>query len=91
MKGIIMKTPDKTFDASDVADGYALAYEQVADLAAMIGAVRHLCDKNIEYVSKVYDVPDSVFQELKRIFNITEGLIQDSLEFSKAREDSYKC
>lgn len=87
MKGIIMKTPDKTFDASDVADGYALAYEQVADLAAMIGAVRHLCDKNIEYVSKVYDVPDSVFQELKRIFNIMDGLIQESLEFSKA----HKC
>ncbi|EKU59484.1 hypothetical protein ACINWC323_0997 [Acinetobacter sp. WC-323] len=82
-----MKTPDKTFDASDVADGYALAYEQVADLAAMIGAVRHLCDKNIEYVSKVYDVPDSVFQELKRIFNIMDGLIQESLEFSKA----HKC
>lgn len=86
-----MKTLDKTFDASDVADGYALAYEQVADLAAMIGAVRHLCEKNIEYVGKVYDVPESVFQELKRIFNITEGLIQDSLEFSKAQEDSYKC
>lgn len=86
-----MKTLDKTFDASDVADGYALAYEQVADLAAMIGAVRYLCEKNIEYVGKVYDVPESVFQELKRIFNITEGLIQDSLEFSKAQEDSYKC
>ncbi|USA45204.1 hypothetical protein NDN11_10740 [Acinetobacter sp. C26M] len=55
-----MKTPDKTFDASDVADGYALAYKQVADLAAMIGAVWHICDKNIEYVGKVYDLPDSV-------------------------------
>lgn len=86
-----MKTPDKTFDASDVADGYALAYEQVADLAAMIGAVRYICDKNIEYVGKVYDVPDSVFQEMKRVFNIMDGLIQESLEFSKAQEDSYKC
>ncbi len=82
-----MKTPDKTFDTSDVADGYALAYEQVADLAAMIGAVRHLCEKNIEYVGKVYDVPDSVFQELKRVFNITEGLIQESLEFSRAHHE----
>ncbi|MCH7353829.1 hypothetical protein MMP61_02025 [Acinetobacter sp. NIPH 1958] len=86
-----MKSSNRSYDASDVADGYALAYEQVADLAAMIGAVRHLCDKNIEYVGKVYDVPESVFQELKRVFNITEGLIQDSLEFSKAQEDSYKC
>lgn len=86
-----MKSMNQSYDANDVADGYALAYEQVADLAAMIGAVRHLCEKNIEYVGKVYDVPESVFQELKRIFNITEGLIQDSLEFSKAQEDSYKC
>ena len=86
-----MKSTNQSYDACDVADGYALAYEQVADLAAMIGAVRHLCEKNIEYVGKVYDVPESVFQELKRIFNITEGLIQDSLEFSKAQEDSYKC
>ena len=86
-----MKSSNQSYDASDVADGYALAYEQVADLAAMIGAVRHLCDKNIEYVGKVYDVPESVFQELKRIFNIMDGLIQESLEFSKAQEDSYKC
>ncbi|ENU91617.1 hypothetical protein F971_02709 [Acinetobacter vivianii] len=86
-----MEIKNQSYDASDVADGYALAYEQVADLAAMIGAVRHLCEKNIEYVGEVYDVPESVFQELKRIFNITEGLIQDSLEFSKAHEDSYKC
>ncbi|WP_445403244.1 hypothetical protein [Acinetobacter vivianii] len=86
-----IKSFTKFYEACDVADGYALAYEQVADLAAMIGALRHLCEKNIEYLSKVYDVPESVFQELKRIFNIIEGLIQESLEFSKTREDSYKC
>lgn len=87
----VKKTSIPAYDASDVADGYALAYEQVADLAAMIGAVRHLCNKNIEYVGKVYDVPDSVFQELRRVFNIMDGLIQESLEFSKAQEDSYRC
>lgn len=86
-----MKSSIQSYEASDVADGYALAYEQVSDLAVMVGAVRHLCEKNIEYLSKVYDVPESVFQELKRIFNITEGLIQESLEFSKTQEDSYKC
>jgi hypothetical protein len=85
-----IKSLTKLYEACDVADGYALAYEQVADLAAMISAIRHLCEKNIQYIHKVYDVPESVFQELKRIFNIIDGLIQESLEFSKAQEYSYQ-
>ncbi|KYQ81774.1 hypothetical protein AWW72_18545 [Acinetobacter sp. NRRL B-65365] len=85
-----MKSSIQSYEASDIADGYALAYEQVADLAAMISAIRHLCEKNIQYIHKVYDVPESVFQELKRIFNIIDGLIQESLEFSKAQEYSYQ-
>ncbi|MDH0562880.1 hypothetical protein [Acinetobacter courvalinii] len=85
-----MKSSIQPYEASDVADGYALAYEQVSDLAVMIGAVRHLYEKNIEYLSKVYEVPESVFQELKRILNIIDGLIQDSLEFSKAHEESIR-
>ncbi|WP_047429185.1 hypothetical protein [Acinetobacter sp. neg1] len=86
-----MRSLNQLYDASDIADGYALAYEQVADLAVMIGAVRNLCEKKIQYINKVYDVPESVFLELKRIFNIIDGLIQEFLEFSKAQEDSYKC
>ncbi|MEN4981563.1 hypothetical protein [Acinetobacter modestus] len=84
-----MKTPIKTYDASDVADGYALAYEQVADIAAMLDAIQNKQERTIEYLCKVYNVPESVFKELTRLFQITNSMVQDSLEFSKEQEDSY--
>lgn len=82
---------NQAYDASDVADGYALAYEQVADIAAMLDAIQHKQERTIEYVAKVYNVPESVFKELTRLFQITEGMIQDSLEFSKKQEDHYQA
>ncbi len=41
-------------------------------------------------MAKVYNVPESVFKELTRLFQITESMIQDSMTFSKEQEDSYK-
>ncbi len=85
-----MNTLIESYDASDVAEGFALAYEQVADIAAMLDAIQHKQERTIEYVAKVYNVPESVFKELTRLFQITESMIQDSMTFSKEQEDSYK-
>ncbi len=38
-------TPTKSYDASDVSEGYALAYEQLADLSVMIDAIRNNHEK----------------------------------------------
>ncbi|QHH95389.1 hypothetical protein FPL18_16910 [Acinetobacter gyllenbergii] len=81
---------NQVYDASDVAEGFALAYEQVADIAAMLDAIQHKQERIIEYLAKVYNVPESVFKELTRLFQITESMIQDSMTFSKEQEDSYK-
>ena len=85
-----MKTLIKSYDASDVAEGFALAYEQVADIAAMLDAIQYKQERTIEYLAKVYNVPESVFKEMIRLFRITESMIQDSMAFSKEQEDSYK-
>lgn len=81
---------NQVYDASDVAEGFALAYEQVADIAALLDAIQSKQERTIEYLSKVYNVPESVFKELIRLFQITNSMIQDSLEFSKSQEDAYK-
>ncbi|WP_445405017.1 hypothetical protein [Acinetobacter vivianii] len=81
---------NQVYDASDVAEGFALAYEQVADIAVMLDAIQHKQERTIEYLAKVYNVPESVFKELTRLFQITESMIQDSMTFSKEQEDSYK-
>lgn len=82
---------NQVYEASDVAEGFALAYEQVSDIAAMLDAIQHKQDRTIEYVGKVYNVPESVFKELIRLFRITESMIQDSMTFSKAQEDQYQA
>lgn len=81
---------NQVYDANDVAEGFALAYEQVADIAAILDAIQNKQERTIEYLSKVYNVPESVFKELIRLFQITNSMIQDSLEFSKSQEDAYK-
>lgn len=82
---------NQAYDASDVAEGFALAYEQVSDIAAMLDAIQHKQERTIEYVGKVYNVPESVFKELIRLFRITESMIQDSMTFSKEQEDHYQA
>lgn len=81
---------NQVYDASDVAEGFALAYEQVADIAAMLDAIQNKQERTIEYLAKVYNVPESVFKEITRLFQITNSMIEDSLEFSKSQEDTYK-
>ncbi|MDM9639383.1 hypothetical protein [Acinetobacter nosocomialis] len=81
---------NQVYDASDVAEGYALAYEQVADLAAMVDAIKNKHEKTTEYLKQVYSVPETVFKEFNRLFHITDGLINESLEFSKAQENKYQ-
>ena len=56
----------------------------------MLDAIQYKQERTIEYVAKVYNVPESVFKELTRLFQITESMIQDSMAFSKEQEDSYK-
>ncbi|ENX01668.1 hypothetical protein F900_01428 [Acinetobacter modestus] len=85
-----MKTLMKSYDENDVAEGFALAYEQVADIAAMLDAIQNKHERTMEYLNKVYNVPESVFKELTRLFHITNSMIEDSLEFSKSQEDTYK-
>lgn len=81
---------NQAYDANDVAEGFALAYEQVADIAAMLDAIQNKQERTIEYLSKVYNVPESVFKELTRLFQITNSMIEDSLEFSKSQENHYQ-
>jgi len=81
---------NQAYDANDVAEGFALAYEQVADIAAMLDAIQNKHERTMEYLNKVYNVPESVFKELTRLFQITNSMIEDSLEFSKSQEDTYK-
>ncbi|WP_288397369.1 hypothetical protein [uncultured Acinetobacter sp.] len=83
-------TPTKSYDASDVSEGYALAYEQVADLSVMIDAMRNNHEKTADYVKKVYNVPDTVFSDMKRLFAVVKGLVSDNSEFSKSQEDAYQ-
>ncbi|MBE4724571.1 hypothetical protein IHV21_20450 [Acinetobacter baumannii] len=80
----------KTYDASDVSEGYALAYEQVADLAVMLDSIRSKYEKTAEYLQQVYSVPESVFKDLKRLLSITDSIIDENLEFSKAQEDKFQ-
>ncbi|PKF33404.1 hypothetical protein [Acinetobacter proteolyticus] len=82
---------NQAYDASDVAEGFALAYAQVSDIAAMLDAIQHKQERTIEYVGKVYNVPESVFKELIRLFRITESMIQDSMTFSKEQEGHYQA
>lgn len=81
---------NQAYDANDVAEGFALAYEQVADIAAMLDAIQNKQERTIEYLAKVYNVPESVFKELTRLFQITNSMIEDSLEFSKSQENHYQ-
>ena len=54
-------TQNQAYDASDVAQGFALAYEQVSDLAAMMAAVQCEHEKMIEYLQKIYAIPEISF------------------------------
>lgn len=51
------------------------SYEQVVDIAAMLDTIQYKQEPTIEYVGKVYNVPESIFKELTRLFQITESMI----------------
>lgn len=93
MNHILPITTQKQVDDAltlNVAEGFALAYEQVSDLAAMLNAVQSEHEKMIEYLQKVYAIPESVFRDSKRLIRITGELIDQSLEFSQGQENQYK-
>ena len=81
---------NQVYDAGDVAEGFTLAYEQVSDLSAMLTVIRSEFKKNIEYVQRVYKIPDPIFSDLERLINITNVLINQSLEFSQEQENHYR-
>lgn len=56
----------------------------------MLDAIQSKQERTIEYLAKVYNVPESIFKELTRLFQTTESMIQDCMTFSKEQEDPYK-
>lgn len=81
----------KIYDANDVSEGYVLAYEQVSDLAVMLDAISSKYNTTAEYIQKVYNVPESVFKDFKRLIGITNTLLDESIEFSKTQKEQYQA
>ena len=80
----------KSYDAGDMLNAYSLAYEQMADTSIMLNAVSNEFKNLKDYLGKAYDIPDSCFNDLKRIIAITNTIIQESAEFNQAQEQQYE-
>lgn len=70
-------------------EAYTLAYEQMADTSIMLNAVSNEFKNLKNYLGKVYDIPDSCFNDLKRIIAITNTMIQESAELNQNLEQQY--
>lgn len=81
---------NQLYDAEDVAEGFALAYEQVSDLAAMLTAIKGEYENIAQYLQSVHNIPGSVSADLKRLIRIADDLTDQSLEFSREQENLYK-
>ncbi len=79
----------KTYNAGDMLEAYTLAYEQMADTSIMLNAVSNEFKNLKNYLGKVYDIPDSCFNDLKRIIAITNTMIQESAELNQNLEQQY--
>ena len=82
--------PLKTYDAGDMVDAYSLAYEQMADTSVMLGAIANEFKRTKEYLSNVYNIPESCFNDLKRLIAISNTMIQESAEFNQAQEQQFE-
>ena len=79
----------KTYHSGDMLEAYTLAYEQMADTSIMLNAVSNEFKNLKNYLGKVYDIPDSCFNDLKRIIAITNTMIQESAELNQNLEQQY--
>ena len=79
----------KTYNAGDMLEAYTLAYEQMADTSAMLNAVSNEFKNLKNYLGKAYNIPDSCFNDLKRIIAITNTMIQESAELNQNLEQQY--
>ena len=79
----------KTCNAGDMLEAYTLAYEQMADTSAMLNAVSNEFKNLKNYLGKAYNIPDSCFNDLKRIIAITNTMIQESAELNQNLEQQY--
>ena len=79
----------KTYNAGDMLEAYTLAYEQMADTSIMLNAVSNEFKNLKNYLGKVYDIPDSCFNDLKRIIAITNTMIQEFAELNQNLEQQY--
>ena len=85
------KNTSKTYNTGDMLEAYTLAYEQMADTSAMLNAVSNEFKNLKNYLGKAYNIPDSYFNDLKRIIAITNTMIQESAELSQNLEQQYQA
>ena len=83
------KNTSKTYNTGDMLEAYTLAYEQMADTSAMLNAVSNEFKNLKNYLGKAYNIPDSCFNDLKRIIAITNTMIQESAELNHNLEQQY--
>lgn len=88
---ISLEKQKPTYSSGDMLEAYSLAYEQMADTSTMVGAISNEFKSLKEYLSKVYAVPDTCFNDLKRIIAITNTIIQESAELSQNLEKQYQA
>lgn len=81
----------KTYNAGDMLEAYALAYEQMADTSAMLGAITNEFKRTKEYLNNVYDIPETCFSDLKRLIAISNTMIQESAELNQNLEQQYQA
>lgn len=86
----IKKVPE-TYHSDDLCEAYSLAYEQMSDTSIMLNAVSNEFKNLKDYLGKVYGIPDSCFNDLKRIIAITNTMIQESAELNQNLEQRYQA
>ncbi|NCI78937.1 hypothetical protein [Acinetobacter kanungonis] len=89
-KNSSLKKQNPIYNSGDLYEAYSLAYEQMADTSTMLGAISNEFKNLKDYLSKVYDIPDSCFNDLKRIIAITNTMIQESADFNQNLEQQYQ-
>ncbi|MHA3050863.1 hypothetical protein [Acinetobacter sp. ANC 4640] len=77
--------------STDLYDAYAIAYEQMADTAVMTAAILNEFKSLKEYLTKTYDVPDTCFNNLKRIITLSNTMIHDSVGFNLELKKQYRA
>ncbi|WP_180024064.1 hypothetical protein [Acinetobacter sp. YH1901134] len=86
-----LEKQNPTYSSSDLYEAYSLAYEQMADTSTMLSVISKEFKSLKEYLGNTYDIPDSCFNNLKRIIAITNTMIQESADLSQNLEQQYQA